>query len=207
MRLEELRRGGRQDESDREAGGNGERNADSRGEARAEEDFREDRRERRAEERRIDVRRERFALEPGIQREAKYDAPDVQQVLPEQPETEQQEEARDRGAVHFCARLVINETCAQGQQPGIHAAGADPADAEVVSEEGVPRREDRDKAAGDGGRAIHGKAKRDEYRGVRGDNQQDRPVRNLHRACIAARHVVVHPGMALFGTHLSYNHL
>ena len=91
--------------------------------------------------------RERLAPEPRVQPDAEDDRPDVEQVLAEQAEAEHEEQARDGGAGDLRLRDAIDEARAQRQQAGVHARRADPADAEVVGQQRIARRDDLDQAA------------------------------------------------------------
>ncbi len=139
----------------------------------AEQDLRDDGRERQAEERGVDMGGERLLPEPGVQEYSEHDRPDVEQVLAEQREPEHEKQARHRGTRHPRSGLVINQTCAQGQQPGIDAGGPDPADAEIIGEQRVTRRQYLLEPADDFGWRVDQQSEGHEGRRVRGHDQQD----------------------------------
>src|SRR5512139_323973 len=109
MCLEELRGGGRKDETDHQAGRHRERQADSEREARTEEDFGEYGRECDSEEGRVDMHGERLTLEAAVEPDADHNAPYVQKVLAEQREAEHEEQTRHRRARHLRADPVVDK--------------------------------------------------------------------------------------------------
>ena len=145
----------------------------------AEQDLREDGRERYAEERGIDVRCEGLVPEPRIQVHARDDEPDVQQVLSKQCEPKNEEQARYRCAADLGARLVVHETGAQGQQPGIDESGAHSANADIVGQQRISGGQDGDQAPEDLGRSIDQEAEDHECRCVQRHDEQHASIRDL----------------------------
>ena len=122
--------------------------------------------------------RERLAAEPRVEPDAGDDRPDVEQILAEQPEPEDEEQAGDRRAGHLRLRAVIDEARAQRQKAGVDARRADAADAEVVGEQRVAGRDDGDETAQHVVRTVDDEAEHDERGGIRAHDPQDHAVRH-----------------------------
>ena len=125
------------------ASGDAERERDRR----AEQDLGKDRRERGAEKSGIDMRGERLPPESGIEINAKNDRPHVDEVLAEEAKSQHQEQRRHRGAGDPGAGPVVDEGRGERQQPGVDATAADAADAEIIGEQRIARRDDVGEAA------------------------------------------------------------
>jgi hypothetical protein len=88
MRPGQMRGRGRKNEADRKPGRERKRDADHGREGGGEQDLRKNRGERAAEERCIEVRMKGLAAEPGVERNACNDWPDIEKVLAEQAEAQ-----------------------------------------------------------------------------------------------------------------------
>ena len=120
------------------------------------------------------MRCEGLAPEFRIEIDAEYDGPHVDEVLAEEAEPQNPEQSGHRRAGDPGIRPPVDRGGGENQKPSIHAPAADAANAEVIGEERVARREDVGEAAKQRrGRLEHEPEKEEDSR-VSRDDQDNR---------------------------------